>query len=53
MGARPRSFVAVEMSPSSSLLSPSAYFMKHPPKQYTDDEAYTRTEDFIAAHRDV
>lgn len=34
------------------LYSPSAYFMKHPPKQYTDDEAYQMTEDFIAGKRD-
>ena len=27
--------------------SPSAYFMKHPPVQYTDDEAYAMTEAFI------
>jgi myo-inositol-1-phosphate synthase len=30
------------------LLSPSAYFMKHPPVQFTDDEAYRMTEEFIA-----
>jgi myo-inositol-1-phosphate synthase len=29
------------------LHSPSAYFMKHPPVQYTDDEAYHMTEAFI------
>jgi myo-inositol-1-phosphate synthase len=34
------------------LHSPSAYFMKHPPHQFTDDEAYQRTEDFIAGTRD-
>ncbi len=33
------------------LYSPSAYFMKHPPKQYTDDEAYRMTENFIAGKR--
>ena len=26
---------------------PSAFFMKHPPRQLSDDEAYTRTEAFI------
>jgi len=26
---------------------PSAFFMKHPPKQYTDDIAFRMTEDFI------
>ncbi len=34
------------------LHSPSAYFMKHPPQQLTDDEAYRRTEEFIAGSRD-
>ena len=29
------------------LLSPSSYFMKHPPIQLTDDEAFQRTEAFI------
>jgi len=29
------------------LYGPSAYFKKHPPIQYTDDEAYQMTEDFI------
>lgn len=38
------------------LEGPSAYFCKHPPKQFTDDEAYELTESFIrkytaAAHR--
>ncbi len=30
------------------LHSPSAYFMKHPPRQFTDDIAYKMTEEFIA-----
>jgi len=34
------------------LHSPSSYFMKHPPVQVTDDEAYRRTEEFIAGSRD-
>ena len=29
------------------LYEPSAYFMKHPPRQFTDDEAYHMTEAFI------
>ena len=29
------------------LRGPAAYFMKHPPRQLTDDEAYRRTEAFI------
>ncbi len=35
------------------LLSPSGYFMKHPPEQFTDDEAHARTGDFIAGRRVV
>jgi len=34
------------------LYSPSAYFMKHPPKQYTDDEARQMVEDFISGERE-
>jgi myo-inositol-1-phosphate synthase len=30
------------------LLSPSSYFMKSPPVQYTDDQAHQKTEDFIS-----
>lgn len=33
------------------LTSPSAFFMKHPPQQFTDEEAYRMTEDFIAGKR--
>jgi myo-inositol-1-phosphate synthase len=33
------------------LYSPASFFMKHPPKQFTDDEAYQLTEDFIAGRR--
>jgi len=29
------------------LYAPSAYFCKHPPRQYTDDEAHRMTESFI------
>jgi myo-inositol-1-phosphate synthase len=32
------------------LLAPSSYFMKHPPQQHTDDEAFRLTEDFIKGH---
>jgi myo-inositol-1-phosphate synthase len=32
------------------LEAPSAYFCKHPPKQFTDDDAYQMTEDFILSH---
>jgi len=29
------------------LMAPSAFFMKHPPKQYSDEEAFHLTEQFI------
>jgi len=29
------------------LYGPAAYFMKHPPKQFTDEEACLMTESFI------
>ena len=32
------------------LEAPSAYFCKHPPRQFTDDEAYGLTETFIRNH---
>lgn len=35
------------------LTSPSAFFMKHPPVQFTDDEAYVYTEEFISGDREV
>ncbi|PCI28544.1 MAG: inositol-3-phosphate synthase [SAR324 cluster bacterium] len=34
------------------LHSPSSYFMKHPPVQVTDDEAFQNTEDFISGKRE-
>ena len=33
-----------------TLFGPSAYFMKSPRQQYTDDEARRMTEDYIRAH---
>jgi len=44
--------LALERGKGGILYSPSAYFMKHPPKQYTDDEAYRLTEDFIQGKRE-
>ena len=35
-----------------SLTSPSSYFMKPPPVQYTDAQAYEMVEEFIAGKRD-
>lgn len=39
--------LALDKNIGGPLDSPSAYFMKHPPKQYTDDEAYNLLENFI------
>jgi myo-inositol-1-phosphate synthase len=40
--------LALERGKGGVLYSPSAYFMKHPPKQFSDDIAYKMTEEFIA-----
>ncbi len=40
--------LAIDRGKGGVLYSPSAYFMKHPPKQFTDDEAYQMVEAFIA-----
>jgi len=34
------------------LTSPSSYFMKHPPVQFTDSQAYEMVEEFLAGKRD-
>jgi len=39
--------LALDRGESGVLNAPSAYFCKHPPRQYTDDEAYNMTEAFI------
>ncbi len=39
--------LALDRGQGGVLEGPSAYFMKHPPRQYTDDEAYQMTESFI------
>jgi len=44
--------LALQRGKGGVLYSPSAYFMKHPPKQYTDEEAHNMTEDFIAGRRE-
>jgi myo-inositol-1-phosphate synthase len=43
--------LALERGIGGVLYSPSAYFMKHPPVQFTDDEAFRMTEDFIEGKR--
>ncbi|WP_292468614.1 inositol-3-phosphate synthase [Methanolobus sp.] len=44
--------LALERGVGGILHSPSSYFMKHPPKQFTDDEAYMMTDEFIRGLRD-
>ena len=44
--------LALDRGKGGVLYSPSAYFAKHPPRQFTDDEARRMTEDFIAGKRD-
>jgi myo-inositol-1-phosphate synthase len=45
--------LALDRGKGGVLSSPSSFFMKHPPHQYTDAEAYRRTEEFIAGTRDT
>lgn len=40
--------LALERGQGGVLYAPAAYFCKHPPVQYPDDEAYRLTEAFIA-----
>jgi myo-inositol-1-phosphate synthase len=44
--------LALDRGIGGILYSPSSYFMKHPPKQFTDDEAHAMTNAFIKGERD-
>lgn len=44
--------IARDRKVGGPLVSPSAYFMKSPPKQFSDDTAKTMVEEFINARRD-
>ncbi|HEC93116.1 MAG TPA: inositol-3-phosphate synthase [Candidatus Atribacteria bacterium] len=44
--------LALDRGKGGVLYSPSSYFMKHPPRQFADDEAFNSTEEFIAGKRD-
>lgn len=44
--------IALDRGIGGALYSPSSYFMKHPPIQFTDDEAYIMTSEFINGKRD-
>ncbi len=39
--------LALQRGDSGVLYAPASYFCKHPPRQYTDDEAFRMTEEFI------
>ena len=39
--------LALDRGQGGILTAPAAYFCKHPPKQFTDEEAYRMTEAFI------
>jgi len=43
--------LALDHGLSGTLEGPSAYFMKSPPQQYTDNDARRLTEEFIARHQ--
>jgi myo-inositol-1-phosphate synthase len=40
--------IGLDRKIGGALLSPSSYFMKTPPEQYTDEAAHNKVEDFIA-----
>jgi myo-inositol-1-phosphate synthase len=40
--------LAIDRGIGGALIGPSSYFMKSPPRQFTDAEARRRTDDFIA-----
>lgn len=44
--------LALERGKAGVLYSPSAYFMKHPPRQFPDDEGFRMTEEFITGKRE-
>ncbi len=43
--------IARDREIGGALISPSAYFMKHPPRQFSDDEAKDMVEEFIKGKR--
>jgi myo-inositol-1-phosphate synthase len=44
--------IALDRKIGGPLLSPSSYFMKSPPVQYTDEQAFQKVEQFIAGSID-
>ena len=45
--------LALDRGQSGAIIGPSAYFMKSPPVQYTDDEARRLVEEFIVGEQTV
>jgi len=45
--------LALDRGKGGVLYGPSAYFCKHPPRQYTDDQAYKMVEQFIAEGKEL
>ena len=43
---------ALDRKIGGALISPSAYFMKHPPQQFTDEKAREMVEEFILGKRE-
>jgi myo-inositol-1-phosphate synthase len=41
--------IALDRGMSGALIAPSAYLFKHPPRQYTDDQAFQMAEEFLGA----
>ena len=44
--------IGLDRKIGGALLSPSSYFMKTPPVQYTDEQAHNKVEDFISGKLD-
>ncbi len=44
--------LALDRNIGGPLISPSAYFMKHPPQQFTDEKAREMVEEFIKGRRE-
>ena len=44
--------IGLDRKVGGALLSPSSYFMKTPPVQYTDEQAHKKVEDFISGKLD-
>jgi myo-inositol-1-phosphate synthase len=43
--------LALDAGKSGAMIAPSSYFMKSPPKQFTDEQARQMVEDFIVECR--